>query len=134
MCPTNWLAAAWGRAPRRGHSRRRGRGTCRRRGLARGWILADEAFTYLRAESLAVTQRAPQNFFCNIPRGSARVSFAVRCAYVTVCAKIKHSDRPRSGSRRASHLRGFGAIAVATPAARAKFLIEEGPCPSWTGR
>src|ERR1700724_709012 len=100
MCPTNWLAAAWGRARRRGHSPQQGRGTRRRRGPARGWILADEAFTCLRAEQLVVTQRAPQNFFCNISRGSARVSFAVRCAYVTVCAKIKHSDRPRSGKAR----------------------------------
>src|ERR1700730_11805216 len=111
MCPTNWLAAAWGRARRRGHSRRQGRGTCRRRGLARGWILADEALEYLRARPLVDTQRAPQNFFCNISRGSELVSFAVRCVYVTVCATIKQSDPPLSGSRCTSHLRGFGAIA-----------------------
>src|ERR1700675_4259215 len=93
MCPTNRLVAAWGRARRRGHSCRRGRGTGGRRGLARGWILADEAFAYLQAESLVVTQRAPQNFFCNISRGSARVSFAVRCAFATVCAKRQHVSR-----------------------------------------
>src|SRR3984893_19334898 len=97
MCPTNWLAAGWGQARRRGHSRR-GRETCRRRGLARGGILADEALGYLRAESLVVTQRAPQNFFCNISRGSEIHSFAARCTFATVCAKSWHaaSNRLRS--------------------------------------
>src|ERR1700730_1085193 len=109
MCPTNWLAAAWGRARRRGHSPQQGRGTRRRRGPARGWILADEAFTCLRAEQLVVTQRAPQNFFCNISRGSAPVSFAARCTFATVCAKSWHASRLQAGSA-AFLLRGFGAL------------------------
>ena len=58
--------------------------------------------SYLPEEQAVAAQRAPQNFFCNISRGSARISFAVRCAYVTVCAKRKHSCRQRSGLRRAS--------------------------------
>src|ERR1700738_4090866 len=109
MCPTNRPAAAWGRARRREHSSRRGQGTCRRRGLAREWILTDEAFTYLQAESLLVAQRAPQNFFCNISRGSAPVSFAARCTFATVCAKSWHASRLQAGSA-AFLLRGFGAL------------------------
>src|ERR1700730_3878727 len=122
MCPTNWRVAAWGRARRRGRSPRRGQGTCRRRGLARGWILANEAFTYLPEEQLVAWKGAPQIFNCNIFGGSELGSFAVRCACVTVCAKRRHSDRRRS--------KGIWSHSVATPAARAKFLT----CTTAAGR
>ena len=48
---------------------------------------------------MVVTQRAPQENFCNITRVSAPVSIAARCTFATVCS-IRYQNANALASRR----------------------------------